>query len=289
MKLRGAVRLRTSLFIVLAITVLSSLWHLGTPPLAWGTPVYRYSFDDFPRNVARGSNNRGDIVDPAAFGAAGIVQIFDPERQTTFGIDGAKLIATDINDRGEIIGRFGANDDTYAPFILQGPRSFLYRDGTFTLLFGGAIAHAFANNDSGAIVGLLGGEDYFLGFVARDGVEALSFTAPGCGFSLDERTEAYGINNRGDIVGRFACGEQLGGFLLTDGEFVTSIQPPGFQTWSLEGINDRGQILGTYFDPNDPTLDLRYFLATPVRQPLSVVLLAVGLVTLLLKVRSFAR
>ena len=53
---------------------------------------------------------------------------------------------------------------------------------------------------------------------------------------------AYGINNRGDIVGTYVGGG-LHGFLYSNGTYTTLDAPGSFDT-QVFGINDRGQIAG---------------------------------------------
>ena len=67
------------------------------------------------------------------------------------------------------------------------------------------------------------------------------------------------LNNRGQIVGSTIDGDTARGFLLArgaDGPF-TPINVPGAPSTFAFGLNDRGQITGTYNNPN----------ATPSPQP----------------------
>ena len=59
------------------------------------------------------------------------------------------------------------------------------------------------------------------------------------------RTEAYGINDAGQIVGNYQdASAATHGFLYTAGIF-TSLDVPGALTTYAQGINNRGQIVGT--------------------------------------------
>ncbi|MDQ3998056.1 MAG: hypothetical protein M3303_13700, partial [Gemmatimonadota bacterium] len=85
------------------------------------------------------------------------------------------------------------------------------------------------------------------GYLLRNGVFT-SFDPPGSRF-----TNTLGINDRGDIVGRFCVREvcrppgsgDYRGFLLSEGKF-TIIDYPGANETNLWGINRRGQILGSF-------------------------------------------
>jgi len=61
-------------------------------------------------------------------------------------------------------------------------------------------------------------------------------------------TNAFGINNQGQIVG----GYDGHGFLLSRGTFTT-IDFPNSVTTNAFGINNRGQIVGLYVDASGAT------------------------------------
>src|SRR4051795_5836147 len=70
-----------------------------------------------------------------------------------------------------------------------------------------------------------------------------SFTqidVPGASF-----TQAFGINDAGQIVGTFQDSTGPHGFLDTGGSF-TQIDVPGASFTTANGINDAGQIVGTF-------------------------------------------
>jgi probable HAF family extracellular repeat protein len=74
-----------------------------------------------------------------------------------------------------------------------------------------------------------------------------SFTTldvPGSSSPIPE-TQAFGINDSGQILGYYVAGD-VHGFLLDNGS-CTTVDPPGStDTWAI-GINASGQIVGTYY------------------------------------------
>jgi probable HAF family extracellular repeat protein len=64
-------------------------------------------------------------------------------------------------------------------------------------------------------------------------------------------TEAYGINDFGQIVGLyFDASNHAHGFLYTGGTFTTLDDPSATSTLA-QGINDNGQIVGLYVDASN--------------------------------------
>src|SRR5215472_9002633 len=59
------------------------------------------------------------------------------------------------------------------------------------------------------------------------------------------RTQAHGINPRGDIVGEYVSAGLTHGFLLSGGQFTT-IDFPGATLTAPNDINARGDIVGFY-------------------------------------------
>ena len=60
-------------------------------------------------------------------------------------------------------------------------------------------------------------------------------------------TEAFGINNRDQVVGLYSNGTSTEGFLYSGGTYTT-LSFPGNTDTQAWGINDRGQIVGLYFN-----------------------------------------
>ena len=77
------------------------------------------------------------------------------------------------------------------------------------------------------------------GFLYKNGIfETITF--PGA-----QKTEAWGINDSGVIVGWYAIGNSVLGFTLANGQY-TSIAFPGAVYTLPFGINASGDIVGTY-------------------------------------------
>ena len=93
-------------------------------------------------------------------------------------------------------------------------------------------------NDRGDIVGICDGQYAFL---LRNGVFKRIDGPEGAGL-----TAAFGVNNRGDVVGRYDDAEGVThGYLLRRGHYTT-IDPPGSILTVPRGIDDRGRIVGDY-------------------------------------------
>jgi probable HAF family extracellular repeat protein len=85
----------------------------------------------------------------------------------------------------------------------------------------------------------------FFAATAAANADAYTFTAidvPGASFP---GTDAFGINNAGQIVGYFNDIRGSHGFLDTGGRFAT-IDVPGPEATSANGINNAGQIVGLF-------------------------------------------
>jgi probable HAF family extracellular repeat protein len=101
-------------------------------------------------------------------------------------------------------------------------------------------------NDHGDIVGGYGDAHGLHGVVlTKDAV--ILIDGPPCPVpSPGPQTLAYSINNRGQVVGGYnPCGNEGHGFLWADGTLTTIDVPNEFNT-DLHGINDHGDIVGSY-------------------------------------------
>jgi uncharacterized membrane protein len=107
------------------------------------------------------------------------------------------------------------------------------------------------------------------GFLYQDGVFQL-IEPPGAISS-----GAFGINNRGQIVGDYTDARGTHGFLDTGGTLQT-IDVPGFEGRTFtRGINRTGHITGSI---REKTGFSHGYLGTPVPEPPTLVLFGIGLV-----------
>jgi uncharacterized membrane protein len=286
------------------------LW--GGRPYPAAADKFSFTILDIPGSVgsaAYGINDAGHIVGsmntdmPSALGflltSTGVVPLRVPDSIVT--------VAYDINDADQIVG---------ASFGDRYPHGFLYSAGSFTtVLFpdGNDYTQAIGINNLGQIVGLLASGGFLLadghyttlnisdmprnvsprgindagqivgslgpfGFI-DDGRSTTLLEVPG-----SNHTEAQGINDAGDVVGSFSeqrkdprTGENESfthGFLWTGDGYIPLDVPDSHDTQAY-GINDRGQIVGAFVDAEG----LRQgFVATPVPEPGTLILVSIGLV-----------
>jgi probable HAF family extracellular repeat protein len=177
--------------------------------------------------------------------------------------------ANGVNDSGEVVGYY---NQTASPYNLEG---FIYKNGTVNSIFvpGSFGTELFGVNDAGQIVGVyldsVGGSHPFL----YSNGSFIPIVLP----SNLQGSYVTGINNRGEIVGYGGNGIYYESFLDNNGTFTTFSLPGSYGTEAM-GINDEGQIVGSYFDSQGGH---HAFLATPaVPEPASAMLIAVALVPL---------
>ena len=217
----------------------------------------RFDISGASITLPNGINNHGtiageyvdaDIVpEPGAAAPSGSVHGFIRDRHgaiTTFEVPYWRLHnVSDINNRGQIVGYYDQ------PNFVGGGAFLRDRDGTITTITypGAAYTLAHGINDRGQVVGaylepgaapnpdgtIPAGTVH--GFVWERG-RFISFDVPGSIY-----TQAFGVNNRGQITGGYydASGRQLG--FLRDGHRYRTLDTPGGNiAW---GINDRGEVV----------------------------------------------
>lgn len=91
-------------------------------------------------------------------------------------------------------------------------------------------------------------------------------------------TTAQGINDAGQIVGRYFDGNNLYGFVDNSGAFTTLSDPLGADGTSAFGINDAGTIVGYYAEDSPGTFNYVHgFIATPAAVPEASTTVSLGL------------
>jgi probable HAF family extracellular repeat protein len=146
---------------------------------------------------------------------------------------------TAINARGQIVGHY--HKLTFPNFDRE-PHGFLLDRGSYTTIDfpGGGSTYPTALNAKGQIVGhILTGGGSTTGFVWEHGVFTL----------LGDNTRPVAINDSGQIAGSFTDSSTHG--FLKDQKTFTVIDFPGAAVTNVNGINARGQIVGSYREETD--------------------------------------
>jgi probable HAF family extracellular repeat protein len=96
-------------------------------------------------------------------------------------------------------------------------------------------------------------------------------------YSRASSTSLGGINNEGQLVGSYTASGVTHGFLDSNGVF-TAIDVPGSADTTPIGINDGGDIVGSFDYPD--SLFREGFVAAPAPEPATVFLLVGGVVAI---------
>ena len=208
--------------------------------------------------------------------------LFDGTNFIAISYPGAQNTSiTGINDSVKIVGSYWPGS---SPVPGPGSKGFLYIGGNFT-----QIAHPDPNdrltssldiNNSDQIVGYYQDINYkYHGFIVRysggsiDWGNASYLNYPGA-----TNTEAMGINHAGQLVGTYwSAPDNLShGFFYSNGEF-SQVDYPNSKITIPYGINNSGQIVGRYQDGSG---NIHGFLATPIPEPGTILLIGSGLLGL---------
>jgi probable HAF family extracellular repeat protein len=226
--------------------LLSNLSHLG------GTNVAAYAIND-----------NGQIAGSVfATGAKALhAYIYGGAVTNITGLPSARTSeAYGLNNRGEVVGYFWINNTTYHGFLYSSNQLYELQP------FSAGNSEAVAINDGGQVVGdayTASGQDFAFLYSGGQNGTTNNLGTLGGNFS-----QAFGINNRGQVVGQSEVSADTGplhAFLYSGGvmydlnSLVTNA--PGWTLTSAQGINDLGQITGT---GTDPFGNSRAFLLTPL-------------------------
>jgi probable HAF family extracellular repeat protein len=215
-----------------------------------------YSAIDVPGahwTVAYGINSTGQIVggfgsSDASSGRHGF--LLSGGSFSTFDVPGSTdTIARSVNSRGQIVGVYVAADGLQHGFLLSG--------GNYATIEVPQSNSGSANgiNDAGQIVGLAGSGPGAIGFLFD------STTYSKIEYPRSNYTEPFGLNNLGDIAGQNGgSGGPSQGFRQSGGGFSLITLPDSPVSWDARGVNDLGQIVGTFTGRDDRTHSYR---ATP--------------------------
>lgn len=206
------------------------------PALAQAGPIYSVTFlpSDF---TAVDINNAGQIVGNTRTEA----WIWSDDGIVNLSRIAPGIEAFAINDRGEVAGNFGRRMPDAPAFIYSGGE---IRD--IGRVAGLNYATPRAINDKGQVAGTVGN---FPGETSRgffyDGATMTAIDTFG-----GEQGDAYGLNNKGTVVGTNSLAPlpdrprgDPRGFAYRDG-VVRELAAPGVVTFSAEDINDAGMIVG---------------------------------------------
>ena len=184
--------------------------------------------------------------------------------------------ATAINDSGQVVGMAELSGNQYG---IDHAYNFTTKTDLGTL--GGQNSDAYGINAGGQVVGYAdnasGGWHPFV-YSGGQMIDLGSFN------SAWPNGAAYGINTAGQIVGYMENGTTSAGhaFLYSNGQMsdLNSLISPtlGFTLEVAYSINDAGQIAGYGLSSSGQALG---FLLTPIPEPSTIILLAIGALSLL--------
>jgi probable HAF family extracellular repeat protein len=214
-----------------------------------------YSAIDVPGagwTAAFGINSAGQIV--GGFGSSDAPTgrhgfLLSGGSISTFDVPGSTdTIARGVNSKGQIVGDYVGADGLHHGFRLSG--------GTYATIevpqSNGGSANAI--NDAGQVVGLAGSGPGASGFF-------LDSTYSKIEYPNSSYTELLGLNNLGDIAGQSGgAGGPSQGFRRSGGSFFPITLPEAPGSWDARGVNDLGQIVGTFTDRDGK---VRSYRATP--------------------------
>ena len=221
----------------LKVALISTFAYLVTPSGIAMALAYRFTTIDVPGAIgttARGVNDSGEIVGSFFDDTGSHGFLYKGGTFATLGPPGASQSdAASINNAGQIVGSFTDS---------AGQHGFLNVGGAFTTIdFPGATStSALAIDNAGRILGSFGTPNGFSHFIA-EGSNFTAFSCPG-DFCFD-------FNDSGRVVGIRRDEHAPIPFVadIDGGNFDDLFIPGSFDT-TPSGINNTGQIVGTFLD-----------------------------------------
>ena len=219
---------------------------LVTGAVAAQNAAFTFTTIDVPGSIqtnANGINSRGQIVGFYTDVSSGTSHGFldDNGTLTTLDFPGAiNNAAFGINKDGQIVGWYAGAQ-----------HAFFYDQSMFTVPDppqSDPFRLATRINDTLQIVGSYSNQSGRHGFL----YDRSTFTIIDVPFPGALHTQAFGINNHGQIVGIYVKPNgEYGGFLYENGTFTPiDVTLPGAHNTTAYDINDMGQIVGWYQDPS---------------------------------------
>ncbi len=176
------------------------------------------------------------------------VEISDPLAFNTF--------AYGINDRNQVVGGYETAAGQY--------HGYLYEHGVYK-----PIDDPLAGNivGTGTTADGINNKGQIVGYYTDANFQSHGFLFSGGHYTtiddpLGSQTVLFGINDTGQIVGRYLEGSVWHNFLYSHGTFTT-IDDPSLSVAFNEGINDRGVIAGNGFYLNGKSIDFPGFIGNP--------------------------
>lgn len=255
---------------------LLSLLGIGLPEAVHAFPYTITNLGLYTRDGARplAVNNIGEMGGFSTAGLTGTKNAFSSSAVPNITITnlhtrGGNLLggysgsyAAGINEAGQVVGQaLRTNISAYVPFIAtNGGTMTEFNPLGGTAGGGGRLNTARDINNVGQVVG----GAYTAGNTANHAY--VYNTGTGTGTDIGARiagsgtSEAFGINDAGQVAGMYYTSTFAQRAFLYDGSSVTTIATPGGGNAYATGINGSGSVVGAYFTGTYPSIEKHAFL-----------------------------